>query len=143
MPDRPPPDPWFRDGLRFRCIPDCGRCCVNHDDYSYVYLEGDDAGRLAGHLGLDLATFLDRYTGLDDGLVTLDSRNDACVFLDGARCSVHAARPVQCRTFPFWREFLRSRERWTAARAFCPGIDEGELHSREAIESLRDVRKLG
>ena len=134
--------PWFSDGLHFRCVPGCGRCCVNHGEYTVVYLEADDASRLANHLELELAAFLERYTGLDDDLVTLRSWDDACVFLDGARCSVHDAKPLQCRTFPFWREFLRTRERWQALRAWCPGIDDGDHHDRPTIERLRDLRTL-
>ena len=140
---REPSIPWFSDGLRFRCVPDCGRCCVNHGSYNYVYLEGDDANRLAAHLEVDLVTFLDRYTGLDDDLVTLRAQADACVFLDRTRCSVHEAKPVQCRTFPFWREFLRSRRHWESVREICPGIDDGDVHPREGVESLRDLRTLG
>jgi Fe-S-cluster containining protein len=37
---------------------------------------------------------------------------DACAFLDGARCTVYEARPTQCRTFPFWKENLRRRGSW-------------------------------
>ena len=42
--------------------------------------------------------------------------------------AIHAARPEQCRTWPFWKE-LRDPERLRAARRFCPGIqplEDGE-----------------
>ena len=39
--------PWYASGLRFSCLPECGKCCTNHEDYAYVYLEGDDLDRLA------------------------------------------------------------------------------------------------
>lgn len=135
--------PWYREGLRFACIPGCGRCCVNHGEFTYLYLEPADADRLAEHFGLPLAEYLARDTGLDDGLVVVPSRDGACPYLDGTRCTVHDARPVQCRTFPFWRDLVRDRAAWRATAAWCPGIGEGEVHDRERIEALLSARRLG
>jgi Fe-S-cluster containining protein len=33
--------------------------------------------------------------------LALDTRSGACAALDGARCSIHARRPLACRTVPF------------------------------------------
>lgn len=43
-----------------------------------------------------------------------------CVFLEsGQGCRIYSARPVQCRTFPFWNHFrIRPRELLKQ----CPGI---------------------
>ena len=62
-----PARPWYADGLRFECQPDCGACCTNHDDYSYVYLDRPTERKIARHLELDLATFRKRFTALDEG----------------------------------------------------------------------------
>jgi hypothetical protein len=44
-----------------------------------------------------------------------------CVFFDRSLngCSIYQARPLQCRTFPFWDYF---RHRIDELKAECPGI---------------------
>ena len=88
-----PPRPWYAEGLCFECQPDCGACCTNHDDYAYVYLEGDDLERLASHLGLTAQECAARYTEEDDEFRILRMDEPDCPFLDGRGCSVYPARP--------------------------------------------------
>jgi Fe-S-cluster containining protein len=52
-----------------------------------------------------------------------DPVNYDCVFLKDKRCSVYEARPVQCRTFPWWIQHLREPTDWQAAKERCEGID--------------------
>lgn len=132
---------WFAEGLRFECVPDCGACCTNHDDYAYVYLEGDDFDRLAGFLELDDDTFIARYTDLNEGALVLRMDEPDCPFLDGVRCSVYPARPTQCRTFPFWEETLTTPKSWERLRSFCPGIDRGPRHDLLQIEENIELRR--
>jgi Fe-S-cluster containining protein len=69
--------------------------------------------------------------GGGDQLSLRERANYDCVFWkDG--CSVYEARPLQCRTYPFWPSLLESRRAWDAMG--CPGMGKGELHSREEIE---------
>jgi hypothetical protein len=49
--------PWYAEGLRFACQPDCGKCCTRHGTYGYVYLEPDDVSRLAAHFDLSIEAF--------------------------------------------------------------------------------------
>lgn len=128
-----PRTPWYADGLRFTCQPDCGACCTNHENYAYVYLREDDFEALHTFLGLDADTFANRYTELEEGYLTLRMDDPACPFLEGSRCTVYPVRPVQCRTFPFWPEILANRRSWERLRRFCPGIGVGERHSLTAI----------
>ncbi len=124
-------------GLRFECTL-CGECCTARGEYAYVYLNADEARALADELGLGLAEFKRRYTEKDEyGWTQLRFESESCVFLEPGtkRCTVYAARPVQCRTFPFWRDLVESG-RWTdAARKLCPGIGQGPAHRPEDVEA--------
>jgi Fe-S-cluster containining protein len=44
-----------------------------------------------------------------------------CVFFDeqNRKCSIHSARPTQCRTFPFWAYFKNNPHE---AIKECPGV---------------------
>jgi len=69
-----------------------------------------------------------------------EKSNFDCIFWkDG--CTVYRARPLQCRTFPFWDNVVCSPEAWKTAGGACPGIDTGELYSREEIE--KSLRLMG
>lgn len=127
--------PWYRDGLRFACT-QCGNCCSGPP--GAVWFTVEEGRAMASALGLDEAAFLDRYARRIGGRRSLVERREGdrydCVFLvrEGGRagCSIYAARPRQCRTWPFWRENLESEEAWAAAkrRTPCPGMDSGQLH---------------
>ena len=130
--------PWYAEGVRFTCRPDCGKCCTRHGDYDYVYLEPSDVRRLAAHFELPVPEFRARYTKKDDGHTVLRMDGPACPFLEGSRCSVYGARPAQCGTFPFWPENMKSRAAWDELAGFCPGVGEGELVALHVIrEQLR------
>jgi len=118
---------WYDEGVKFACRPDCGRCCTRHGDYDYVYLERKDVARLAGHLGVTTAAFRAQWTRKEEGHTVLRMDGPACPFLEGTRCSVYAARPSQCETFPFWGENLADRATWEGLQEFCPGVGAGEI----------------
>lgn len=130
--------PWYAEGLRFSCRPDCGRCCTRHGDYDYVYLTRADVSRLAAHFGMATDEFRRAWTRKDDGHTILAMDGPTCPFLRGSSCSVYPARPEQCGTFPFWKDNLASEARWTELGSFCPGIGEGEIVPLHVIrEQLR------
>lgn len=139
MPPPPPRSrkpPWYAGGLRFECQPDCGQCCTRHGDYGYVYLEEGDVRSLAAHHGIGVAEFRRLHTRREDGWTVLRIEGEACPYLDGARCTVYAARPTQCKTFPFWRANLRSPRAWESLASFCPGIGKGEVLT---LHRIRDA----
>ena len=128
--------PWYEKGLRFQCTA-CGNCCRNHGAYTHVYLAPKDVSAIARHLKLRPKVFLERYCKAEDGWVLLRMDQPACAFLQpDNKCAIYPVRPKQCATWPFWKENLE-KESWEGAvKADCPGIDKGELHSREEVERI-------
>ena len=125
-------DPWFSDGLRFKCT-GCGKCCTGSP--GYVFLSEMDLDRLAEHFQLTPREFAEKYTRLVDGQYALtDQPNTDCVFLKDNRCTVYEARPVQCKTFPWWLYNLRDPEDWKHAAERCEGIDHPEAPLIPSLE---------
>ncbi len=119
--------------MRFECQPGCTNCC---DQQGFVYLTEDDADRIAAFLGQSKAEFETQHTFRTKNLLRLRvPRHAQCTFLVDGRCSIHAVKPVQCRTFPFWPEILATRRRWHETGANCPGIGKGELVNIESAEA--------
>lgn len=128
------PKPWYHKGLRFECT-QCGNCCTSHGEYAYVYLAAADQRALAEHLGLAEPDFLARYCAEEDGHVLLRMDQPECPFLtEERRCSVYAARPKQCRTWPFWEENLVEQKWHGPVAAICPGLGQGPLYSAAEVE---------
>lgn len=114
--------PWFDEGLRFKCT-GCGKCCTGSP--GYVYLSKPDLEHLAAHFALSEEEFLQKYARDVDGQYALLEEPETydCVFLKNKRCTVYEARPIQCRTFPWWIHHLRKSEDWKEAAQRCEGID--------------------
>jgi len=128
--------PWYEDGLRFACTR-CGHCCTGAP--GTVLVSDDEIEVLAGRCGMTDEEFRAAYTRrLRGGAVSLrELRGGACVFYAAGRgCGVYEDRPRQCRTWPFWKGVLHSRERWQQEAQDCPGMDRGPLHSRSEIETV-------
>ncbi|MCI0749411.1 MAG: YkgJ family cysteine cluster protein [Nevskiales bacterium] len=134
--------PFYAQGLRFECT-GCGKCCRSRNDKSsWVYVTLEERRRLARHFKLSTSAFTRRYCEKAHGFFHLRDPSSDCLFLEGARCTVYAARPGQCRTFPFWRENMSKRVWEGSVARECEGVGRGRLWTREDIElRLEDERK--
>jgi uncharacterized protein len=124
---------FYAKGLHFSCT-SCGECCrARNGKPSWVYVTLDERHRLARHLKVTTSAFTRRFCEKTHGFYHLRNPTNDCVFLDGARCSVYAARPGQCRTYPFWRENM-NEQAWVGVLRDCPGAGQGKLWTPEEIE---------
>ena len=112
--------------LRFECT-GCGNCCTGSPRDYWVEVSKAEQQRIARHLGITLRWLRQRYVLREPDGDGLSMKGGACVFLDGARCRIYAARPTQCRTYPLWPELLQSRKAWQAEAKRCEGIGRGAV----------------
>ncbi|MDR0504052.1 MAG: YkgJ family cysteine cluster protein [Treponema sp.] len=126
--------PFFTDGLRFSCKR-CSSCC--RFEPGYVFLCDKDMSQLLTELKMDKNAFIKTYCRWiafhgGESLSLKEKSNKDCIFWNDG-CTVYHARPLQCRTFPFWESIVASRKSWQNTACECPGINSGETHTGEEI----------
>lgn len=113
---------WLKGekSLPFACTA-CGRCCQTEGD---VYLSPEEIQKASQLLRMTPYDFVKEYSSeilgkseeFDEATtwIRLREEGQSCVFLgdDGKLCTIYEARPVQCRTYPFWPNILRSKQTW-------------------------------
>ena len=113
------------EGLRFECQPGCTACC---EQKGFVYLTEADIPRGAQFLGMTPAAFERKYVYRTKNRRRLRvPRDSQWSFLRDGGCSIHPAKPTQCRIFPFWPELVESRQEWRKTARYCPGMGKGPL----------------
>lgn len=116
---------WYARGLSFECA-QCARCCSGAP--GYVWVTREDMQHAAAHLRMPVDEFTRIYVRQVGSRYSLTEKYDYdCIFLtrDGTGktgCQIYPVRPMQCRTWPFWNENLKSPEEWRRAAGKCPGI---------------------
>lgn len=67
-----------------------------------------------------------------------------CILLDpqNRTCLVYAARPTQCRTWPFWDSTTQSKRAWKETCEVCPGAGNGQLYTLDEIEIQRKKKRV-
>ena len=124
------------EGLRFECQTGCTACC---EQRGFVYLTDADIARAAAFVEMSAAAFERKYVFRTKNRARLRVPRDAnCHFLTAEGCSIHPAKPAQCRIFPFWPELVDSRREWKKTARYCPGIGKGPLIQIEAARVQAD-----
>lgn len=134
-------DEWWHDGLAFSCTM-CGKCCHARGDVASVYVNFEERKRLAQFLDLPKRDFDARFIRRDgDGHRRLRFVDGHCCFLEDSTCIVHEAKPVQCRTWPFWEELLESEQAYRRqVLDFCPGSQaDGPVVPAESIRAQMEA----
>ena len=135
--------PWYRDGLAFTCTR-CGDCCTGSPGLRL----GDDRGDARGSPnseGRRVESFAERFVRLvGDRFSLIEKPGGDCIFWDKqAGCTVYDARPVQCRTWPFWPENIATAGRpgSTSARSAPGRARAGSTRSPRSRHPLAMVHK--
>ncbi len=134
--------PFYSDGLKFECTR-CSACC--RFDPGFVFLSRNDLDRLLSFMSMKKDSFIRKYCRIVDmgntrRLSLVEKENYDCIFWSENGCAVYEARPLQCRSYPFWRPFLESKEAWDAEAENCPGMNRGTVHSAKVIEKWLEKR---
>ncbi|MFW9970034.1 MAG: YkgJ family cysteine cluster protein [Candidatus Odinarchaeota archaeon] len=145
------------NGIEFSCQM-CGKCCTGFNE-GEVYLYKEDILRLAKYLNFrgkeGLTDFAEKYLkvvndsfywkepkaerGKTYRFKTLGLKftgdDEHCHFLIDNKCSVHVARPFQCRSFPFWKMMVSSKKNFDDYTEKCKGLQllKGKFYTREEI----------
>ena len=134
--------PWYKDGLQFTCT-GCGDCCTGAP--GYVWVNKEEIAGLAVTVNMAVVDFEARYVKAVGVRKTLkEYPNGDCVFFDNKtrKCKVYAARPRQCRTWPFWDSNIRTPQAWAETCQVCPGSGTGRLYQLEQIREQAAVIKI-
>jgi Fe-S-cluster containining protein len=135
-------EPWYQDGLNFRCTR-CGHCCTGEP--GYVWVNDEEIEAIAAHRGETLAEVHTLYTrpALRERRSLREKANGDCVFYDRTEgCTIYPVRPRQCRTWPFWESNVATPEAWERTCRVCPGSGQGDLISVEEIAQRLQVIRL-
>ncbi len=157
---------WNTQDVHFSCS-GCGKCCLNEGS---VWLNVDECADLCFHLDEPIQSVADKYfsdympgwaklknvqvQSKDEGVT-----RDGCVFLDdeGKKCTIYEARPIQCRTYPWWPrlllnesaysneavtpDFIAEGRHWSAAEGGCEGINNVMVESHESKQSSVEIHR--
>jgi Fe-S-cluster containining protein len=143
-----PKQEWFApDGVRFECT-QCGACCTGPE--GYVGVTDEEIAALARLREMSVEEFREVFTrDTEDGVSLVEVQTYHgydCVFLDRttipgkAVCGVYEARPLQCRTFPWWPGVMKSRATWERLGRECEGVGRGGFVPVEEIRINRDLQ---
>jgi Fe-S-cluster containining protein len=137
--------------LHFQCT-SCGDCCrslrvaiTHHDLARLVSTLGVDAAELVEFLGpdaVDMTGEPETFVELGSGrrLMVLAQRDGACRFLGADnRCRAYAARPDDCRQFPFDLAHTPTGEALTLSLLPLEGCDYERSAPADVGEREREV----
>lgn len=110
----------FNPGACKECA---GRCCTGES--GYIYITKSEAEKICELLDLDMKSFVENYLYKKGYKYSIKENKVGdsyeCVFYDNKTngCKIYEARPIQCRTFPFWDYY---KTRVEELKLECPGI---------------------
>ncbi len=110
-----------------------------------MWVNAEEIAALSLHMKMDEEDFRDKFVRKIGARFSLVEYPDGdCIFLDPETrgCSVYEARPIQCRTWPFWSSNLKTKSDWKETCRVCPGAGKGTVYSLEEIEVARKKKRV-
>jgi uncharacterized protein len=108
------------NNFEFECK-GCGVCCREE---GYVYFAKPEVTRAAKLLNMTPAAFAQKYlVPFQDEFVHVVLKGGRCAFLQrDNRCEINSVKPRQCKTFPFWEEYIDAKGNLVNFNRPCPGV---------------------
>jgi Fe-S-cluster containining protein len=135
---------------RFTCTT-CGKCCTGSGD---VWVTEAEALAISRRTRRPLAAFTKSFSRAKGWRLLRDrppssgvggvDRLQACVFLSSAddrTCTIHDARPAQCRLYPWWPGLMDAREWAEEGGAVCEGFDHPDAPPTDVADAARQLRE--
>lgn len=105
------------------CLACQGRCCTGES--GYIYVTKAEIESISKLLNLNIKDFMQQYLFKKFYKYSIKENRYKdefeCVFYDRDTngCKIYEARPIQCRTFPFWDYY---KMRVDELKLECPGV---------------------
>jgi len=100
-----------------------GRCCTGES--GYIYVTKTEIENIAKLLEMDVREFVNKYLFKKMYKYSIKEKQNGdsyeCIFYNKSSngCTIYDARPLQCKTFPFWDYY---KTRVDELKLECPGI---------------------
>ncbi len=127
---------WDKSGLRFECVM-CGKCCGGEP--GSVWVNEQETSLIGCFLNINLHKLRKDFLVRKMGKLSIkEKENFDCIFLNSEnhKCEIYQARPIQCRTFPFWETLLLEKEAWDFYAERCPGMNNGKNYTPDEIKKI-------
>ncbi|HHO75096.1 MAG TPA: YkgJ family cysteine cluster protein [Deltaproteobacteria bacterium] len=121
---------FFDKGICFECT-NCGSCCTGEP--GIIYVNEQEISAIAEFSEVSREIFVQRCLySFQDSFSIQETADGRCIFYENG-CAIYPVRPMQCRTFPFWFQNMRSVRAFEDVALKCPGIGKGPLYSKDTI----------
>jgi len=118
----------IKEGFDYGFIPSAcstcgGKCCTGES--GYIHVNKNEIERIATFLKVQPEEFKRKYLykhGYKYSIKEVKCGDSyECIFYDNEHngCKIYQARPIQCRTFPFWDYY---KTKVDELKQECPGI---------------------
>ena len=102
-----------------------GRCCTGES--GYIYVTKAEIENISELLSLNIKDFMQQYLFKKGYKYSLKEKifgdSYECIFYDREAngCTIYDARPLQCKTFPFWDYY---KTKVSELKLECPGVKD-------------------